>query len=96
MLNFVRFARRMLLVGTTNDWFASKARRESLENGEHPTLGTYQTVTSPIKMDGTPLSARGPSPALGAHTDAVLGEVGFSDAELRALREANVVGRYDE
>ena len=67
-----------------------------IESLEHPTLGTYQTVTSPIKMDGTPLSARGPSPALGAHTDAVLGEVGFSDAELRALREANVVGRYDE
>ena len=67
-----------------------------IETLDHPALGAYQTVTSPLKMDGTPLTARGPSPALGAHTDEVLGEVGFSMEQLRSLREANVVGRYDE
>ena len=67
-----------------------------IEELDHPVHGPYQTVTSPLKMDATPLRHRGPSPAMGQHTDEVLAELGFDETTVRALREADVVGRFDE
>lgn len=67
-----------------------------IEDLEHPAHGAYQTVSSPLKMDATPLVAQGPSPALGAHTDEILTELGLDETTVRALRDADVVGRYDE
>ena len=63
-----------------------------VETLEHPRLGSYQTVTPPLRMEASPVRARGPSPALGADTDAVLAEVGFSTAERQALRSQGVAG----
>ena len=59
---------------------------------EHETLGRYRTFTPPIRMNRTPVETRRSSPTLGADTDAVLRETGFSDDQLAALREAGVVG----
>jgi crotonobetainyl-CoA:carnitine CoA-transferase CaiB-like acyl-CoA transferase len=39
--------------------------------------------------DATPVL--GPIPAVGQHTGAILAELGFTDAELAALREAGTV-----
>ena len=67
-----------------------------IEHLDHPVHGAYDAVSSPLKMDGTPLRHHGPSPAMGAHTDEVLAELGFDETTVKALREADVVGRYDE
>jgi len=67
-----------------------------IEDLVHPVHGAYQTVSSPLKMDATPLRHHGPSPALGAHTDAVLREIGFDERTVESLRESAVVGRFDE
>ena len=67
-----------------------------IETLEHPHHGQYQAVSSPLKMDATPLRHRGPSPGMGQHTDEVLAELGFDETTVKALREADVVGRYDE
>ncbi len=67
-----------------------------IEDLEHPWLGPYQVVSSPLKLDATPLVGQGPPPSLGAHTDEVLGEVGLAAEAIKRLREAKVVGRYDE
>ena len=67
-----------------------------IEDLVHPVHGAYQTVSSPLKMDGTPLRHHGPSPAMGEHTDDVLRELGFDESTVRSLREADVVGRYDD
>jgi crotonobetainyl-CoA:carnitine CoA-transferase CaiB-like acyl-CoA transferase len=40
--------------------------------------------------DGDPVAAT-PPPALGAHTDEVLAEVGYTEAELKALRKAGAI-----
>jgi formyl-CoA transferase len=45
----------------------------------------------PIKLDRTPPRYRGPAPARGAHTDAILAEAGLDAAEIAALRAAGVV-----
>jgi formyl-CoA transferase len=43
------------------------------------------------KLSGSPGAIRSPAPKLGEHTDAVLGELGFSSAEIASLREKGIV-----
>lgn len=52
---------------------------------QHPQLGTIDLVRSPIQMPGVTAPAR-PTPERGEHTDAVLGEFGFSADEIASLR----------
>ena len=52
----------------------------------HPSRPDFRVLANPIKLDGERLPAR-PAPALGEHTDELLREVGYSDAEIEALRE---------
>ena len=53
---------------------------------EHPTLGRLRTLGSPIKMSATPPDPSRRAPLLGEHTDEVLREAGFSDAEIALAR----------
>ncbi len=46
----------------------------------------------PFTLAGAHVPPAKPAPALGEHTDAVLGEVGLSAAEIAGLRERGVVG----
>ena len=55
---------------------------------EHSVLGRVKMVGPSVKMSETPLEARTASPALGAHTDAILAEMGYAPAEIQALRDA--------
>jgi formyl-CoA transferase len=57
---------------------------------DHPTRGKYLTVGNPIKLSDSPAEVRR-SPLLGEHTEEVLAQLGYSAAELAALREANVI-----
>lgn len=52
---------------------------------QHPQLGAIDLVRSPIQMPGVTPPAR-PTPERGEHTDAVLGEFGFSADEIASLR----------
>ncbi|MEM7222212.1 MAG: CaiB/BaiF CoA-transferase family protein [Pseudomonadota bacterium] len=59
----------------------------------HETAGQVPSVASPIKYSATPLSPEAGPPALGAHTQGVLGELlGLGEAELAALEEAGTIG----
>ena len=58
---------------------------------EHPRAGRFRTLDTPIRFDRTPGGIRTPSPALGEHTDVVLGEAGLTPAEIAKLRESGVV-----
>jgi formyl-CoA transferase len=69
---------------------------------EHPTAGLVRSVGLPVRFSSTgtcppcgpgPASGRSPTPPprLGEHTDEVLGELGYSAAEIRELRAAAVV-----
>ena len=63
-----------------------------VETVRHPRLGRFRTVTPPLRMEGSPVRARGPSPGLGADTDDVLREAGFDEAARKALVEAGAAG----
>jgi crotonobetainyl-CoA:carnitine CoA-transferase CaiB-like acyl-CoA transferase len=57
----------------------------------HPVLGDIELVAQPIQLGDTPFRIRSATPELGEHTDAVLREAGYSDAEIEALRAAAVI-----
>jgi crotonobetainyl-CoA:carnitine CoA-transferase CaiB-like acyl-CoA transferase len=61
--------------------------RGMIEQIDHPQLGRISVPGSPLRYHGTPQTAAVPSPALGADTEAVLGELlGLSPADVAELR----------
>ncbi|HSY95567.1 MAG TPA: formyl-CoA transferase [Steroidobacteraceae bacterium] len=57
---------------------------------DHPKRGKYLTVGNPIKMSDSPTEVKR-SPLLGEHTDEVLRELGYADADVAALRAKKVI-----
>jgi formyl-CoA transferase len=57
---------------------------------DHPTRGPYLTVGNPIKMSDSPTEVTR-SPLLGEHTDAILGELGYTADQVAALRADKVI-----
>jgi crotonobetainyl-CoA:carnitine CoA-transferase CaiB-like acyl-CoA transferase len=57
----------------------------------HPRLGDIHMVDSPINLEGVETSIRSVAPLAPGDTDAVLAEVGYSAAEIDAMRADGVV-----
>jgi formyl-CoA transferase len=57
---------------------------------EHPVRGRYVTVGNPIKLSASPTTIT-PAPLLGQHRHEVLKELGYSDAEIRALEAERTI-----
>ncbi len=65
--------------------------RRMLEEIDHPTAGRLKLVGIPYKFSETPLSIRRHPPTLGEHTEEVLRELGYSEAEVAALRAEGAI-----
>jgi crotonobetainyl-CoA:carnitine CoA-transferase CaiB-like acyl-CoA transferase len=63
-----------------------------VETVRHPSGGDLRVVGVPMRFSETPGEIRSGPPAVGAHTDEVLSEAGFSEAEIRALRDDGLMG----
>jgi formyl-CoA transferase len=57
---------------------------------DHPTRGKYLTVGNPIKLSDSPTEVKR-SPLLGEHTDEIMKELGYGDAEIQALHSEKVI-----
>ena len=57
----------------------------------HPSGGTAPQVANPIRLSTTPVDYRRAPPTLGQDTDAVLRELGRSDADIADLRHKGVI-----
>jgi len=57
---------------------------------DHPERGPYLTVGNPIKLSDSPTDVRR-SPLLGEHTDELLSGLGYSEDQIRRLREERVI-----
>lgn len=58
---------------------------------EHPLAGLVKSLANPVHFSDTPVSYRLPAPTLGEHNAAVLGELGYTPAEVRAFAEKGVI-----
>jgi crotonobetainyl-CoA:carnitine CoA-transferase CaiB-like acyl-CoA transferase len=58
---------------------------------EHPHAGRIRQARPAARFSRTPPAIRNGAPRLGEHTEAVLGEIGYSASEIAALRAANVI-----
>ena len=58
---------------------------------EHQKLGHIELVGQAITLSRTPWELRTATPEAGQHTDSVLRELGYSDADISTLRERKVV-----
>jgi formyl-CoA transferase len=68
------------------------AAREAIITAEHPVLGAFPMQGVFPKLSATPGNVRWTGPALGEHTDAVLGALpGYDPARLGALRAKGVI-----
>jgi crotonobetainyl-CoA:carnitine CoA-transferase CaiB-like acyl-CoA transferase len=68
------------------------AHNRLLIEEEHPLAGTIRYARPAARFERTPAGARRPAPALGQHNREVLFELGYSHAEIAALREAGAFG----
>lgn len=65
--------------------------RQMIAEVDHPTAGRIKQTGLPVKLSETPGRMRFPPPTLGQHTDAILRELGFADAQIEALRREKVI-----
>ena len=65
--------------------------RPLMRRMKHPKLGDVTVVGMPLAFSGMDPTVRRHAPALGEHTDEVLGEHGYSRDEIAELRRRSVV-----
>jgi crotonobetainyl-CoA:carnitine CoA-transferase CaiB-like acyl-CoA transferase len=53
--------------------------------------GRLRLLRNPVRFSQTPTRLRRPPPQRGEHSDEILGELGYTDAEIATLREAGVL-----
>jgi crotonobetainyl-CoA:carnitine CoA-transferase CaiB-like acyl-CoA transferase len=58
---------------------------------EHPNLGQFRVAASPVQFNSEPVEVRSPAPELGAHTEEVLLEFGYTWEQIAALKESGAI-----
>ncbi|HEY1826032.1 MAG TPA: CoA transferase [Acidimicrobiales bacterium] len=71
--------------------------RGVIGSAQHPVVGEYRQIASPVRFSRTPTSIRHPAPVVAQDTRAVLGELGYSPEEIAALEESGAIQlRHDD
>lgn len=65
--------------------------RDMLQKITHPTAGAINLPGIPVKLSETPGSIERPPPLLGEHTKDILAPLGYTDNDIKLLREKGVI-----
>jgi len=65
--------------------------RGTIREIEHPALGTVPVIEHPINYENATAGFDGAPPLLGEDTEAILGELGYDDADIERLREEGAI-----
>jgi crotonobetainyl-CoA:carnitine CoA-transferase CaiB-like acyl-CoA transferase len=65
--------------------------REMVVELDQPGTDGVKQLGMPVKFSRTPGGPQGPGPVLGADTQAVLRDIGYSDDEIAALTDAGAI-----
>ena len=82
-------------VKSVGEAFRSEAAqlRDAVVETPHPTLGSFRSVRSPLRLSDAPPSVRAVPPGLGEHTNAVLAQaLGYAPERIATLRKAGIIG----
>lgn len=63
-----------------------------IQEYESPAFGDLKTVARAVRYNGRIADVGSPPPELGEHTRTILQSIGYSDEQITAYRDANVVG----
>jgi crotonobetainyl-CoA:carnitine CoA-transferase CaiB-like acyl-CoA transferase len=66
--------------------------RGSVLQIDYPGIGPVKSAANPIKLSDAPVETRRKSPGVGEHTVEIMREVGYSDSDIEALRDAKAIG----
>jgi formyl-CoA transferase len=58
---------------------------------DNPAIGRFRVLGQAVKLSRTPAAVVSPTPEIGQHTDEILAEIGYSAAEIAALRKGRVI-----
>ena len=58
---------------------------------DHPVVGSYRTMTKPVRFSETPGPAPTAAPVFGQHSDEILTRFGYSPEEIASLRKRGAV-----
>ena len=62
---------------------------------EHPELGTYSSVSSPMRFGRASVGPKGPAPQIGEHSAEVLSDFGIDEGRIADLQKTGIVGNAD-
>jgi crotonobetainyl-CoA:carnitine CoA-transferase CaiB-like acyl-CoA transferase len=65
--------------------------REMVVEMDHPSAGKIKQIGTPFKLATSKTKLTTPPPELSEHTEMVLSELGYSGAEIKALKEKGVI-----
>jgi crotonobetainyl-CoA:carnitine CoA-transferase CaiB-like acyl-CoA transferase len=65
--------------------------REMVREVDHPVEGCIPMLAFPVKFSETPARIKSPSPLYGQHTEEVLQDLGYSEAEIEELHRLDVI-----
>lgn len=64
---------------------------ERLPESDHPHVGRYKVIPPPVRFAGAPQNVRRHAPRIGEHTDEVLSEIGYDQADIAELRASGAL-----
>jgi crotonobetainyl-CoA:carnitine CoA-transferase CaiB-like acyl-CoA transferase len=67
--------------------------RRMILHMDHPRVGVFKQIGFPIKLSQTPAQVRTLGKVVGSDTEKIIGELGYSEADLARLRQAGAIGR---